>query len=169
MKLVVLMLSFAFSQLLMAQPDYDQIRVQQAVITWADSTFYNYDEPRFEQFIPHYTDEYRMASMRVESIEKSIARLKNTKDRGTYRGTDQEFNNTLKELEVRKSEAEANNQDFRPKVTHYSIVFWANIKLDSGIFNYVRHELELNDDYRVTKSVISGNIGDNSKGNIIYR
>jgi hypothetical protein len=169
MKIILIFLSFAFGQLLKAQVIDDEERVQQAVITWADSTFFSYDEPRFEQFVPHYTDEYRMASMRVESIEKSIARLKNTKEKGTYRGTDQEFENTLKELEMRKTEAEANNQDFRPKVTHYSIVFWANIKLDSGIYNYVRHDVELNDSFRVTKSMISGNIGDNSKGSIIYR
>jgi len=48
------------------------------------------------------------------------------------------------------------------------VIFWANIKLDSGIFNYVKHEIQLNEKFTVVKSEIAGNIGDNSKGKIIY-
>jgi hypothetical protein len=149
--------------------DVDYTRVTAAVIRWADSTFHTYNEPRFENFVPHYTDEYLMSKMRAESLDKSIERMERSKERGTYKGTDADYEKAMKDLQERKANAILVGSDFHPKVTHYSITFWSNIRLDTGILNYVRHEIELNDNYQVVKAEITGNIGDNKKGKIVYK
>lgn len=153
-----------------AEPnEYDKASIVKTVNSWADSTFFDYDEPRFENFVAHYTDEFIMASLRSGSFDKSIKRLASSKEKGTYKGTDSEYDEAMKELVKRKEEANAALLNFSPRVTHYSVIFWANIKLDSGIYNYVKHEIHLNEKFVVVKSEIVGNIGDNTKGKIIYK
>ena len=151
------------------EKDIDQERVEAAVIKWADSTFKEYNEPRFEKYRANYTDEYLIASMRVKSINRRISELRKEYTMGTYSGSEQEFTDTMEDLKKRKKEAQANNQDFHPKVTNYVISFWANILLDSGVLNYVQHKLILDDDYNVIRTSIIGSIGDNSNAKIVYR
>jgi hypothetical protein len=168
--LAFLSLSLCLSFGQVAEPsEYDKATILKAVNSWADSTFFKYDEPRFENFIAHYTDEFIIASMRSESLDKSIKRLQVSKEKGSYKGTESEYEQAIEDLENRKKEANLALINFSPKVTHYSVIFWANIKLDSGIYNYVKHEIHLNEKFTVVKSEIVGNIGDNTKGKIIYR
>lgn len=143
--------------------------INSKVIEWADSTFYKYDEPRFEEHRAFYTEEYQMAFMRVSSYDKSISRLEKSKENGNFKGTSEEYNQNILDISERKKDAEKNLKDFHPKVTHYSVIFWANIKLDSGIFNYVQHEIHLNENLHVINNKIIGNIGDNSDAKIIYK
>jgi hypothetical protein len=149
--------------------ELDKSSIVKAVNKWADSTFFKFDEPRFEDFIAHYTDEFIIASMRSGSLDKSMKRLALSKENGTFKGTESDYENTMNDLLKRKEEANATLINFSPKVTHYSVIFWANIKLDSGIYNYVKHEIQLNEKFGVIKSEIVGNIGDNSTGKIIYK
>lgn len=149
--------------------DEDQQHVEKAVIEWADSTFMEYNEPRFEKYRANYTDEYLIASMRVKSIDRRISEIRKEYTMGKYQGSEQEFTNTMEDLKKRRKEAKENNKDFHPKVTNYVITFWSNIKLDSGVFNYVQHKIILNDNYEVVKSKIVGNIGDNENAKIVYR
>ncbi len=146
----------------------DQKKVESAIIAWADTTFKDYNEPRFEKFRANYTDEYLIASMRVKSIERRMSKLRKEYTMDNYKGTEKEFTRTMEDLKKRRKEAEAKNENFRPKVTNYTIHFWANIKLDSGIHNYVEHKIVLNDGYQVVKSNIVGSIGDNKDANILY-
>jgi len=172
MKLLVFIFSIfiaftSFNQV--SEPsDIEKTAIIKAVNAWADSTFFKHDEPRFENFIAHYTDEFIMASMRSGSLDKTMKRLAASREKGTYKGTDSEYEKAMEDLQKRKEEAHAALLNFTPRVTHYSVIFWANIKLDSGIFNYVKHEIQLNEKFTVVKSEIAGNIGDNSKGKIIY-
>tara|TARA_B100000508_G_scaffold138385_1_gene134380 strand:- start:65168 stop:65698 length:531 start_codon:yes stop_codon:yes gene_type:complete len=152
-----------------APRDSDQVKVERSVIKWADSTFKEYNEPRFEKYRANYTDEYLIASMRVKSIDRRISELRKEYTMGKYQGTEQEFTDTMEDLKKRRKEAEDNNQDFHPKVTNYVISFWANIRLDSGVLNYVQHKIILNDNYEVIKSKIVGNIGDSENAKIVYR
>ncbi|MGM0479014.1 MAG: hypothetical protein ACQERC_07300 [Bacteroidota bacterium] len=147
----------------------DQEKVESAIIAWADTTFKDYNEPRFEKFRANYTDEYLIASMRVKSIDRRMSKLRKEYTMDKYKGTEKEFTKAMEDLKKRRKEAEAKNEDFRPKVTNYTIHFWANIKLDSGVHNYVEHKMVLNDDYKVVKSSIVGSIGDNEDANILYR
>lgn len=146
----------------------DQKKVESAIIAWADTTFKDYNEPRFEKFRANYTDEYLIASMRVKSIERRMSKLRKEYTMDKYKGTEREFTRTMEDLKKRRKEAEAKNENFRPKVTNYTIHFWANIKLDSGIHNYVEHKIVLNDGYQVVKSSVVGSIGDSKDANILY-
>jgi hypothetical protein len=152
-----------------ASKDIDQKKVEKSVLSWADSTFKEYNEPRFEKYRANFTDEYLIASMRVKSIDRRISEIRKEYTMGRYEGTEQEFTNTMEDLKKRRKEAESNNVDFHPKVTNYVITFWANIRLNSGILNYVEHKIILDDNYHVLKSKIVGSIGDNENAKIVYR
>lgn len=149
--------------------DTDQQNVQQSVIKWADSTFKEYNEPRFEKYRANYTDEYLMASLRAKGIEDRISEIRKLYSSGKYKGSETEFTSTIEDLKNRRNEAQKNMKDFHPKVTNYVINFWANILLDSGVLNYVNHKVILDDNYQVIKTTIVGNIGDNENAKIAYR
>lgn len=147
----------------------DKIKVEQSIISWADSTFKEYDEPRFEKYRANYTDEYLMASLRTKGIDDRISELKEQYASEKYNGSEKEYKSTMEDLEKRKKEAEKSMNNFHPKVTNYVIHFWANILLDSGVTNYVNHKIILDDNYQVIKAKIVGNIGDNENAKIVYR
>lgn len=149
--------------------DVDQTKVQQSIIKWADSTFKEYNEPRFEKYRANYTDEYLMASLRAKGIEDRISEIRKLYTTGKYKGSEKEFTTTMEDLKSRRKEAEKNMENFHPKVTNYAINFWANILLDSGVLNYVNHKVILDDNYQVIKTTIVGNIGDNENAKIAYR
>jgi hypothetical protein len=149
--------------------DEDQIKVGKSIINWADSTFKKYNEPRFEKYRANFTDEYLMASLRAGGIDDRISELRKQYTSGKYTGSETEFTNIMEDLKSRRKEAEKNMQNFHPKVTNYVISFWANILLDSGVLNYVNHKIILDDNYRVIKTKIVGNIGDNENAKIAYR
>jgi hypothetical protein len=149
--------------------DADQQIVEQSVIKWADSTFKEYNEPRFEKYRANYTDEYLMASLRAKGIEDRISEIRKLYSSGKYKGSEKEFTATMEDLKSRRDEAQQNMKNFHPKVTNYVINFWANILLDSGVLNYVNHKVILDDNYQVIKTTIVGNIGDNENAKIAYR
>lgn len=151
------------------EEDSDKSKVEQSVIAWADSTFQEYNEPRFEKYRANYTDEYLMASLRAKGIDDRISELRTQYTSGKYKGSEKEFNSTIEDLKSRRKEAEKNMEKFHPKVTNYVVNFWANILLESGILNYVNHKIILDDNYNVIKTKIVGNIGDNENAKIVYR
>lgn len=171
--LILLVLFFYNVNSLLAQnneeEDTDKIKIEQSIIFWADSTFKEYNEPRFEKFRANYTDEYLMASLRAKGIDDRISELRKQYTSGKYNGTEKEFTSTMEDLKNRRKEAEKNMEYFHPKVTNYVINFWANILLDSGVLNYVNHKIILDDNYKVIKTKIIGNIGDNENAKIAYR
>ncbi|MEX1190649.1 MAG: hypothetical protein WEA99_01665 [Brumimicrobium sp.] len=165
--LFVLILNTTYSQSEIKKEEENQ--VEKAVIEWADSTFKEYNEPRFEKYRANYTDEYLMASMRIKGIDDRIHELRKEYTSGKYKGSEQAFTETIEDLKSRKEEASEDIKDFHPKVTNYVINFWANILLDSGVLNYVNHKVILDDQMNVVKTKIIGNIGDNENAKIVYR
>lgn len=170
---LILLLPFLFNAFTIiaqdSEEDVDKSKVEESVISWADSTFKEYDEPRFEKYRANYTDEYLMASLRAKGIDDRISELRKQYTSGKYAGTEKEFTDTMEDLKSRRKEAESNMENFHPKVTNYVINFWANILLDSGVMNYVNHKIILDDNYKVIKTKIVGNIGDNANAKIVYR
>jgi len=170
---LILLLPFLFNAYtILAQDneeDPDKSKVEESIIIWADSTFKEYNEPRFEKYRANYTDEYLMASLRSKGIDDRISELRKQYSSGKYTGTEKEFTATMEDLKSRRKEAEKNMENFHPKVTNYVINFWANIRLDSGILNYVNHKIILDDNFQVIKTKIVGNIGDNTNAKIAYR
>lgn len=147
----------------------DQQSVEQAILKWADSTLESYNEPRFENFVANYTDEYLMKKMRADAIEKSIERIEKSKKKGTYKGSEADYKKSIYNLELRKEEALEGEKDFHPKVTSYTISFWSNILLDSGVYNHFEFIVTLDDYYKVIKHKVNSSIGDDKKGKIRYK
>lgn len=144
----------------------DQQSVEQAILKWADSTLESYNEPRFENFVANYTDEYLMKKMRADAIEKSIERIEKSKKKGTYKGSEATYKKSITDLELRKEEALESEKDFHPKVTSYTISFWSNVLLDSGVYNHIELVITLDDYYEVIKYKINSTIGDDKNGEI---
>lgn len=147
----------------------DQQKVENAIIKWADSTLESYNEPRFEKFVANYTDEYLMKKMRADAIDKSIDRVKKSYKNGSFKGTEADYKKSISELEVRKQEALEGEKDFHPKVTSYTISFWSNVLLDSGVYNNIEFIITLDDYYEVIKHKVNSTIGDDKKGKIRFK
>ena len=173
MKILFFVGLFLFPFLLCAQEANDEIddfsKVKSVILAWADTTFYDYNEPRFENYRANYSDEYLIATMRVKSIERSIKNLKKTYSSGYYKESDETYKKSLEELEARKNEAVASSYNFMRKVDNYEITFWANIKLDSGIHNYIKHRIVLNHEFTIIHHEVTGRIGENENASILYR
>ena len=130
--------------------DEEKALTEKAVLSWADDTFKEYDNPRFENFVAHYTDEYIMMKMRVEMLEKRKAKL-DTTDTEAIDDIDQQIekvNTILDEMEV--------------KVTHYEIDFWANILTNDGITVNYCHKIKLDNNYKVVSFEETSAIGKKS-------
>jgi hypothetical protein len=165
---------FFYAQKLITKEEVDQEKVMQekvesAVLKWADDTLDKYDGPRFEKFHADYTDEYTMAKLRLKSLDDNIARLKKQKNKGSYNGSEEDYRKAMEVLLERKVEAEENLRDFHPKVKNYTIHFWANVRLDSGVQNYVEFKMIVDDYFNVTKHVVNSMIGENKDAKIVYK
>src|SRR5690554_7739044 len=105
MKILFFVGLFLFPFLLCAQEANDEIddfsKVKSAILAWADTTFYDYNEPRFENYRANYSDEYLIATMRVKSIERSIKNLKKTYSSGYYKESDERSEEHTSELQSR--------------------------------------------------------------------
>lgn len=146
-----------------------QEKVESSVLNWAANTLDEFDGPRFEKFRADYTDEYTMAQLRIKSLDDNIARLKKQKQKGTYNGSEEDYRKAMEVLLERKNEAEEKLIDFHPKVKNYTIHFWANVRLDSGVQNYVEFQMIVDDYFSVTQHEVISMIGDNKNAKIVYK
>lgn len=149
--------------------DESRMKVEEAVIKWANDSLDDYNEPRFEKFVADYTDEYTMAKLREKSLEDNISRLKKQKEKGSYNGSEEDYRKAMEVLENRKIEAADQLKDFHPKVKNYTINFWANVRLDSGVHNYVEFIMLVDDYFNVVSHEVNSQIGDNKNAKIVYK
>jgi len=160
---------FTFSQEQEIDSSEDEKKVEKAVVQWADTTFLSHSEYKFEKFHAFYTEEYFISVMRSRMYKQRVEDLKESKEKGRYKKSDDEYAKELKELEsaYQKIQTEADNFKFR--VSHYQISFWSNIQTNDGITVYYEHIVKLDNDYKVTEAVINSSIGKKSdKTEILY-
>lgn len=147
----------------------DQIKVESAVVNWANASFISHSNYKFEHFKAFYTDDYFIQTMRIEMYEEKIKSLKQKKANGTYNGSDENYNADLNKLTgaVEKAKATINNID---RVTHYQTHFWTNIQTKDGITVYYELNIKLNNDYQVIEALENSSIGKkNSDSKIAYK
>lgn len=149
--------------------DATREKVEAAVIEWASATLDDYNEPRFEKYHADYTDEYTMASLREKSLEDNIRRLEKQKEKGTYNGSEEDYRKAMEVLVQRKKEAAEALENFHPKVKNYTISFWANVRLDSGVHNYIEFKMVVDDYFNLVSHEVISQIGDNKNANIVYK
>lgn len=147
----------------------DEERVQKAIISWADSIFYQYEEYRFEQFHAEYTDAYQIATLRLKMYQGKQDNLEKSKAKGFYKKTDAEYEKELHDLATKNNELKKIIENFKNKVEFYQILFWSNIKTNQGITVYYSHLVTLDNNYKVTSATIKSEIGKkNEKTKILY-
>ncbi|MBW7866834.1 MAG: hypothetical protein H3C31_00755 [Brumimicrobium sp.] len=138
----------------------DMKKVEAAVTQWANQTFADYTEPRFNKFIPYYTDDYFLTVIAVKNIDKVINEQKKMYASGSFTGSKEDFEKSISELETRKETAIKNRDNFnRKKVDYYQISFWANIKMSSNVYNYIEHIVLVDENMNIKEATINSHIG----------
>lgn len=136
----------------------DQLKVEQAVIQWADAVFKKHENYKFEQFKPFYTDDYFIQTMRIELYAEKIAALEKKKTDGDYTGTEEAFQSDIKKLSgaIEKAKLALDKID---RVDYFQIHFWTNILTKDGITVYYELILKLDGNYAVTQATENSSIG----------
>lgn len=156
MKIAIFTLLFFLPQMIQ-QPqlpkgsEEEKKLTKEAVIVWADNTFKEYDNPRFENFVAHYTDEYLMMKMRIEMLEKRKEKLDSTQKED------------IKNIDLQIEKVEEILTEMDEKVTHYEIDFWANILTNDGITVQYCHKIKLDNAYKVVSFEETSSIGKKSQ------
>lgn len=148
----------------------DEIKVKESVVLWADSTFYEHSNYKFEKFHAFYTDEYFIMVMRAEMFKDRLDKLLSQKENGTYDGNDEEFENDKTDLERKYSDAKNMADNYSERVEYFQISFWSNIKTNDGITVYYEHILKLDNEFKVFDVKENSAIGKkSSETKILYK
>lgn len=167
--------AFTFTLVSLAQADeidssQDKIKVEKAVVHWADSVFYSHSNYKFENFHAEYTDEYFIAVMRSKAYQERVTDLEKDKSGGRYKGTQEEYDKEHQTLQEQAQKAQGEADNFAKRAEYYQVHFWSNIQTTDGITVYYEHIVKLNNNYQVTEAVINSAIGkkdENTK--ILYK
>lgn len=147
----------------------DETIVKEHVVKWADTIFYYYDNPRFEQFHAQYTEEYEISQLRIEMYESKLKNLEKLKAKGFYKKTDEEYEAEHAALVTKIADLKVAEENIEQKAEYYQILFWANIKTNQGLTVYYSLDVRLNDDFNVTSHEIKSEVGKkNDKTKILY-
>ena len=147
----------------------DEVKVKEAVVKWADTTFYSHSEYKFEKFYAFYTEEYFIQVMRSRMYKQRVEDIEKTKAAGRYKKTDAEYEKEHQELKDAYTKVQKDVDTFKFRVSHFQISFWSNIQTNDGITVYYEHILKLDNDYKVTEAVINSSIGKKSEATeILY-
>lgn len=173
MTLILNLIAFSFLQFTSPPQEIDstedQQKVEQSVLDWADSTFTNHESYKFEHFKAFYTDEFFIQEMRLDVYREKISALKQKKEKGEYKGSDQAFAEEMASLEKILHDAEESIDPTVNKVTHYQTHFWSNIQTSDGITVYYELILKLDNNYTITEVIENSSIGKTDESHIAYR
>ncbi|MBK7128804.1 MAG: hypothetical protein IPM74_02340 [Crocinitomicaceae bacterium] len=148
----------------------DKIKVEAAVVRWADSVFYKHSEYKFENFHAEYSDGYYIAVMRAKAYKERVTDLENDKASGRYKGTEDAYTKEHQSLTDAYQQAQTAADTYVERADYYVIHFWSNIQTTDGITVYYEHIVKLNNNYQVTEATINSAIGkkdENTK--ILYK
>ena len=148
----------------------DRIKVEKAVVEWADATFYSHSNYKFENFRAEYSESYFIAVMRAKAYKERVTDLETQKSSGRYKGTQEEYekeHTTLKDAYTKIQ----NEVDTHPnRADYYTINFWTNIQTTDGITVYYEHIVKLDNSYQVIEATINSAIGKKDENTLpIYK
>lgn len=162
--LLLACLTFSFVHIVVAQDDeiddtQDRIKVEAAVVRWADSVFFRHYEYKFENFHAEYSDDYFIAVMRAKAYKERVTDLEQEKAAGRFKGTQAEYDAQLSDLNAAAGKAQYEADNFKQRADYYLIHFWSNIQTTDGITVYYEHIVKLNNAYQVIEATINSAIG----------
>ena len=137
----------------------DEKKVEEAVIKWADETFYKHTEYKFENFHAFYTDEYFIAVMRTDMFKDRLASLERRRAAGSYKGSDADYEAEHKDLQEKYDAGKKEVDEFENRVLYYQVSFWSNIQTTDGLTVYYEYIVKLDSDYKVTEYEENSAIG----------
>lgn len=143
--------------------------VKKAVTTWADSTFRYYENVRLKNFRVIYSDDYLIAQLRLKNLERDLKKLKAKYESGTFEGTDEFYKRKYRMIGSRKQDAENNLDTFTTKVDRFYVIFCSNIKLVTGVFNYMEFKIFVDQQYRVVENTIKKTEEEKKNSKILFR
>lgn len=168
-------LLFASAFFAIAQDDeidssQDKIKVERAVVRWADSVFYKHSEYKFENFRAEYSEGYFIAVMRSRAYKERVTDLEADKAAGRFKGTEEAYQKELQTLKDAYTKAQTDADNYVLRADSYTIHFWSNIQTTDGITVYYEHIVTLNNSYQVTAAVINSAIGKKDENTqILYK
>ncbi|UKN01470.1 hypothetical protein K6119_17230 [Paracrocinitomix mangrovi] len=166
----ILFTSIGYGQNADIDSSEDEKKVKDAVVKWADETFYEHKEYKFENFHAFYTEEYEIAFLRTNARKEMLDELEQDKAAGRYRKSEDEYQKEHTELKEDYLKFKGELDKMTVKVTHYQISFWSNIQTNDGITVYYEHIVKLDNNFIVTDATINSAIGKKSdKTEIIYK
>ncbi|MEZ4923005.1 MAG: hypothetical protein R2780_07545 [Crocinitomicaceae bacterium] len=159
-----------FAQEVKIDSSEDEKKVKEAVVKWADETFYMHKEYKFEKFHAFYTEEYEIAYMRTNARKEMMEDLEKDKAAGRYRKSEEEYQKEHKLLEDDYLKFKGDLDKMTQKVNYYQISFWSNIQTNDGITVYYEHIVKLTNDFMVNEATINSAIGKKSENTqIVYK
>ena len=176
MKHLFFLLMFAgFISASLAQDDeiddsQDKIKVEAAVVRWADSVFYSHTNYKFENFRAEYSEGYFIAVMRAKAYQERVTEFEQEKAAGRFKGTQEAYDTEHKTLSDAHKKAQTEADNYKERADYYLIHFWSNIQTTDGITVYYEHIVKLNNAYQVTEATINSAIGKKDENTqILYK
>ena len=148
---------------------FEEKFVKSSVLTWADSTFREHSDYKFESFTAYYTEEYTILTLREEFYRKQLAELKKSKTSGKYTKEQAQFDLEVQKLEESIRTVKHEKENLVQKVTHYKILFWSNVKVSDGTFVYYGFDVRLSNQYKVESVKEKNSIGKRNASKIVYK
>jgi len=148
----------------------DKIKVEKAVVVWADSTFYSHTNYKFENFRAEYSDDYFIAIERSKAYKERVSDIEKQKSGGVYKGTQEQYDTEHKTLNDAYLKVQNEADNCKNRVDYYLIHFWSNIQTTDGITVYYEHIVKLNNAYQVIEATINSAIGKKDENTLpIYK
>ncbi len=148
----------------------EELKVREAIVNWADETFYSHSDYRFENYHVFWTEEYEISMMRTEAYAEMLGDLEKDKKAGKYNGTDEEYDTEYGELKEKYDGIVESGNNITNKADYYQISFWSNIQTNDGITVYYELVVKVSDAFIVTSATINSSIGTKSESTeIIYK
>lgn len=168
MNLFLILMSMAFQAIHTAPTTLltDQEQTQASILSWADSTFTNHSNYKFDGLRVFETDEYEIQSMRLELYQEKINALKDAKEKGTYSGTDESYENDLTKLTAKLTQTNEIISTLQ-RVDYYETHFWTNIQTTDGITVYYELIIKQNHVFKVIEAIENSSIGKKVDGSKI--
>lgn len=168
---LILMTAFcSFSQEDEIDSSQDKIKVEQAVVRWADSIFYKHSEYKFENFRAEYSEGYYIAVMRSRAYKERVEDFEKDKAAGRYKGTEEAYLKELQTLKDAYTKAQNDADNYVNRADYFIIHFWSNIQTTDGITVYYEHIIKLDNFYNVIEATINSAIGKKDENTqILYK
>jgi len=148
----------------------DKIKVESAVVRWADSVFYKHSEYKFDHFRAEYSEGYYIAVMRSRAYKERVTDFEADKSAGRYKGTEEAYQKELQTLKDAYTKAQTDADNYVLRADSYTIHFWSNIQTTDGITVYYEHIVTLDNSYHVTAAVVNSAIGKKDENTqILYK